>query len=110
KRWRAETQVALDQGRVRAPTKITVAQAAQAWLAAAQAGVIRTRSGDRYRPSALRSYQQSLHRHVLPAVGSLALSAVTRNYVQAQPHAGHRIHNVHYSNFSRVELNRPRNT
>jgi hypothetical protein len=32
---------------------------AEAWLIAARAGVIRTRSGDPYRPSALRSYEQA---------------------------------------------------
>jgi integrase len=59
-----------------------LAEAATQWLAAANAGVIRTRSGDQYKPSALRSYQQSLNTHVLPKLGRLRLSAVSRVTIQ----------------------------
>lgn len=44
--------------------------------------VIRTRSGDRYKPSALRAYEQGLRSKLLPALGPLKLSALTRNAVQ----------------------------
>lgn len=82
KRWRAETQVALRRGTLRAPTKLTVSEAALDWLEAAEAGVVRTRSGDVYKPAALRTYRQALDRHVVPVVGRIRLSAVTRNHVQ----------------------------
>src|SRR4051794_20297004 len=75
KRWRAETQVALRRGTLRAPTRVTVAEVAVEWLAGAEAGVVRTRSGDRYKPSALRTYRQALDRHILPTLGRLRLSA-----------------------------------
>ncbi len=70
--WRAQTQTALRQGTIRAPTRTTLQQAAAEWLAAAKAGVVRTRSGDQYKPSALRSYEQSLNTHVLPKLGRSA--------------------------------------
>jgi hypothetical protein len=55
KAWRQESQVALRRGTLRAPSPTTLNEAALEWLEAAQAGVVRTRSGDRYKPSALRS-------------------------------------------------------
>src|SRR5919199_1413562 len=51
--WRQEAQVALRKGSLRAPTAVTLEEAAQERLTAAEAGVIRTRSGDPYKPSAL---------------------------------------------------------
>ena len=48
--WRQETQVALRQRKLRAPTRTTLAEAAAEWLSAAQAGVVRTRSGEAYNP------------------------------------------------------------
>jgi len=46
-------------GAMRAPLRLTVAEAAEAWLAAARDGVTRTRSGDAYKPSAIRGYEYS---------------------------------------------------
>jgi hypothetical protein len=48
--WRAETKAALERGSQRAPSRQTVEQAAKDWVKAANAGVIRTRSGDVYKP------------------------------------------------------------
>jgi integrase len=80
--WRQETQVALRRATLLAPSRITLAEAARGWLAAARAGVVRTRSGERYKPSALRSYARALETKVLPRLGQLRLSALTRNDVQ----------------------------
>jgi integrase len=80
--WRAATRSALERGTLRAPTRTTLAEAAAAWLDAAHAGMVRTRSGDRYKPSALRSYEQALAGKVLPALGHLRLSSVTRTAIQ----------------------------
>src|SRR5215210_7672369 len=79
--WRAETKTALNRGTLRAPTRTTLAEAAEEWLRAAHAGVVRTRSGDVYKPSALRAYEQALDTKVLPALGQLRLSGVTRSAV-----------------------------
>jgi len=80
--WRSQTHTALRAGTMLAPTRTTVGQAAELWLKGARSGVIRTRAGDEYMPSALRSYEQSLRTHALPRLGSLRLSAVTRTVVQ----------------------------
>ncbi len=80
--WRQDTQVALRRRTMRAPTRRTLAEAAADWLAAAKAGVVRTRSGEPYKPSALRSYEQALEKKVLPALGKKRLSELERNDVQ----------------------------
>jgi hypothetical protein len=46
------------------------------------AGVIRTRSGDPYKPSALRTYRQALEGKLLPTLGRRHLSAISRNDLQ----------------------------
>ena len=80
--WRAEAHAALRLGTLRAPTRTTVADAAAEWLSAAKAEVVRTRSGSPYKPSALRAYEQALRTKVLPELGHLRLSSVTRAAVQ----------------------------
>jgi integrase len=80
--WRQEAQVALRKGTLRAPTAATLQEAAAEWLVAAEAGIIRTRSGDTYKPAALRTYRQALNGKALPELGRLRLSAVTRNHLQ----------------------------
>ena len=83
KAWRQEAHVSLRRGDLRAPTTQTLRLAAAEWLDAAEAGVIRTRSGDTYKPSALRTYRMALRAHILPRLGHLRFSGVTRNHVQA---------------------------
>ncbi|HZC13872.1 MAG TPA: tyrosine-type recombinase/integrase [Thermoleophilaceae bacterium] len=80
--WRSEAQTALNRGTLRAPSRTTLAEAAEQWLSAAEAGIVRTRSGDAYKPSALRAYEQALRQRLLPALGHMKLSALTRNAVQ----------------------------
>ena len=80
--WRSDTQTALRRGTIRAPTRTTLADAAEDWLVAARAGIARTRSGDPYKPSALRSYEEALRTKALPELGNLRLSAVDRVAVQ----------------------------
>ena len=78
KAWRADAQVQLADGRIRAPTPTTLREAAEAWLAGAQAGTIRNRSGDPYKPSAIRGYADALRLRVLPALGSHRLADIRR--------------------------------
>ena len=80
--WRAEAQSGLRRGVIRAPTRTTLNDEAERWLALAKAGTVRTRSGEPYKPSALRSYEQSLRTHVLPELGRLRLSTITRVTIQ----------------------------
>ena len=81
--WRADAEGAVRRRTLRAPTSTTVAEAAEAWLEGARKGTVRNRSGDRYKPSALRGYERSLRLRVIPALGHARLADVTRGDVQA---------------------------
>lgn len=80
--WRAEAKRALDHGTLRTPTKATLREAAERWLAGAEAGEIRNRSGQPYKPATLRGYRQALEDRMLPLLGSRKLSAVTTSDLQ----------------------------
>src|SRR5207244_1500970 len=82
KAWRADAEVSIRRGTMRTPTPTTLGEAAQAWLDGARAGLIRTRSGDRYKPSALRGYSDALRDRLLPHFGAAKLSAIERLDVQ----------------------------
>jgi integrase len=82
KAWRADARVALRKGELRAPPSLTVRQAAAIWLERAKAGAVRNRSGDQFKPSVLRGYEQALRDRVLPAIGSYKLAHVRRPDVQ----------------------------
>jgi integrase len=80
--WRHDAQAALKRGTMRAPSPITIEQAAEAWLQGAREGTIRNRSGDRYKPSVLRSYEAALRIRILPELGAFRLSDLQRPDVQ----------------------------
>jgi integrase len=82
KAWRAEAQSEIRRGTLRAPSQLTLREVAEAWLAGAREGSIRNRSGDRYKPSVLRSYEASLRLRVLPALGGRKLSEIRRSDLQ----------------------------
>jgi hypothetical protein len=75
KGWRADATSAVRKGTLRSPSRLTLREAASDWLKGAEDGLIRTRSGDEYKPSALRSYQASLEQRVLPELGAVRLSS-----------------------------------
>src|SRR5947208_14329314 len=68
--WRADASSALRKGTMRAPTSTTLLEVAGPWLEGARDGSIRTRSGDAYKPSAIRGYEQALRTHILPNLGA----------------------------------------
>lgn len=83
KTWRSDALVALSKGALRAPKPITLQQAWNAWYEGAQEGTIRNRSGDRFKPSALRAYEGAMRLRVLPAFGSVRLADLGRPDLQA---------------------------
>jgi integrase len=83
RRWRHDAATQADRGTLRPPVKLTLADAAESWLNGARAGTIRNRSGDGYKPSALRGYEEALRLRVLPDLGGARLADVTRRDVQA---------------------------
>jgi integrase len=82
KAWRDDARTAVRRGTMRAPTTVTLREAAEAWLAGARDGTIRNRSGELYKPSALNGYEAALNNRILPALGGRKLSDVGRSDVQ----------------------------
>jgi len=89
KAWRDESYRKLRRRELRAPSAMTFAEAAELWLLGVRDGSVRTRSGDRYKPSTIRSYEQALRGPqggeggLLRALGTIRLSDLTIDDVQA---------------------------
>jgi integrase len=86
KSWRVDALTALAKGGLRAPKPTTIKQAWDAWYQGARAGAVTNRSGDPYKPSALRSYEQAMRLRVLPAFGRTKLAEISRPDLQAFVH------------------------
>jgi integrase len=82
KAWRADALGELRRGSLRAPSATTLAEVADAWLAGAGDGSIRNRSGDVYKPSAVRGYEQALRLRVVPKLGKSKLADIQRGQLQ----------------------------
>ena len=83
KNWRADAQRALRRGKaIQGPSKATLRAAAAQWIEAARSGALRTRSGDLYKPSAIRSYEASLRLRVLPKLGDEPVAEIRRADLQ----------------------------
>jgi integrase len=83
KLWRQDALSALRTGELTADRGPTVREAVDQWLEEARNGHVRNRSGDPYKPSAIRGYEQNLRRRVLPSLGSLRLREVKPKDLQA---------------------------
>jgi len=90
KSWRAESYGRLRRREMRAPSPMTLREAAELWLDGVRSGIIRNRSGDRYKPSTIRSYELALRgpKHaeagVLRELGHTKLSDLCLDDVAAQ--------------------------
>jgi integrase len=71
--WRQDALVDLRRGALHAPKPATVRQVGEKWLADALAGLARNRSGDHYKPSVLRGYEQALRDYIYPDLGGVRL-------------------------------------
>lgn len=80
--WRSETQTGVRRGTLRAPSHTTVGEAAEDLVAGMRTGRVRTRSGDVYKPSAIRSYEAALRDHILPRIGRTRVGDVQHRDVQ----------------------------
>jgi integrase len=61
---------------------MTLRDASAEWLAGIRTGEIRNRSGDRYKPSAVRSYDDVLRLHILGPLGDRRFATIRRNDLQ----------------------------
>jgi integrase len=85
KQWRADAVSAKGRGKNIAPSRRTLRDAADEWLAGAKAEPPRVlnRSGHPYKPSVVRGYEHDLQTYVLEDFGGLRLSDVRRSDLQA---------------------------
>ena len=60
----------------------TIKQAWEAWQEGAEAGYIRNRSGEVYKPASLRFYEKAMRLRVLPEFGSTRLADLHRTDLQ----------------------------
>lgn len=76
--WRVDAMAAIQAAETSTATTATVRDAATEWLALADSGHVRNRGGDRYKPSVVRSYRESLTKHVYGPLGSTGLAEITQ--------------------------------
>lgn len=82
RRWRNDTYRELEAGLRTASRGRTVIEAAEQLIDGMREGVVLTRSGDPYKPSAIRAYETALRRHLLPTLGATRLGDLRRADVQ----------------------------
>jgi integrase len=68
---------------MRAPTPTTIREAGVAYIAGMRDGTIRTRSGQPYKPSAVRGYERALEQRIYPEFGAVKLAELSGGDVQA---------------------------
>lgn len=76
KQWRTDARAALRRGLLTADAGPTLQEAVQEWVDGARAGHVKNRSGDPYKPSAVRGYEKDLRLRVLPTLGHLRLREI----------------------------------
>ena len=70
KGWHQDAVIALRRGhQVKGKSSATLRAVCEDFLAQAGAGAVLNRSGDPYKPSAIRSYERTLRKHVWPTLG-----------------------------------------
>jgi integrase len=82
RQWRQDAYAALRAGTLSADRGPTLDEAAEAWLEAARAGIVRNRSGERYKAATIRSYERNLRLRILPALGRERLAEISLPQLQ----------------------------
>jgi integrase len=82
KRWREDARVAMRAGQLTADRGPMLMEAVEDWLDGLRDGTITNRSGDPYKPAAIRGYEATLRLRVRPVLGHLRLGEVTTRDVQ----------------------------
>ena len=86
KLWRVDAAAALRAGTHESQrpvlATVSVQEACAQWARDARAGIVTTRSGDIYKPGAVRSYEQSLRLRVLDELGERRLHEIRRIDIQ----------------------------
>jgi len=82
KAWRDTTRQAVRAGQMSGAPAPTLREESERWLKGAADGTIRNRSGDPYKPSAVRGYDQNLKIRVLDKLGDRRLSDIRHRDLQ----------------------------
>ena len=80
--WRQDSENEVRRDERRTPPSPTLREAWMVWIEGARAGAIRTRSGDPYKPSALRSYDAGMEARVLPVFERTQVSTLELRELQ----------------------------
>jgi integrase len=83
KDWHAEASRALRYGVMPRHSRVTLREAADAFIEGARRGHVRNRNGEPYKPSAIRGYERCLRLRVLDQLGSRPLAEIRRKDLQA---------------------------
>jgi integrase len=83
KGWRDDARLAARKGALRVPAPTTIRRAGEDLVAGMRDGSVRTRSGDRYKPAAVRAYERDLRLRIYPELGAMRLAEVRRADLQA---------------------------
>lgn len=84
KAWREDAGARKRAGSLRRPSTTILREEGEIWLKGARAGEIRLKSGRRYKPSTLRSYEHALRDYIAEAdIGYMRLTEIRRPDVQA---------------------------
>lgn len=80
--WRTDVEHGIRRGTMRASEPTTVNEAADVLFPGMESGAVRTRSGDPYKPSTIRSYREAFELHACDDLGAMKLGDVKRRHVQ----------------------------
>jgi integrase len=92
KAWRRDALNSLDRGTMRTPSRETVGEALDAMIAGTKDGTVRKKKGKLFKPSTIRSYEQTNTNHLKLLFGNLRLMALeawdVQEYVDAMVRDG----------------------
>lgn len=82
KGWRDDARSALRRGTLVVGKSPTLRDAGKECVELMRAGVLRTRSGDPYKPSTIRAYDDALRLRLNPEIGAMRLSEIQSKHLQ----------------------------
>lgn len=86
RRWRDDARTQIKAGLVRATAAPTLADAYQEWKAAVEAGTVRSKDGERFKPAVWRAYESKFRLYILPRFGRVRVNELRLVHVQAWVH------------------------
>lgn len=79
--WKRDVDRAVERGELTGGRAPTVREAAEAWLSAAEKGIVLARGDKPYKPSTLRGYRRCMESELYPELGGTRLHELTRGHL-----------------------------